>query len=181
MNRPESQARRAMTDTPPPPARRPRWIPVAIGVLLALILLGAGLFGAGVYWVSRHVHSTRVDPSTASEAFAQARRRFQGQVPVITLDGDRPIVRSPSSAGNPAPIHTLHILAYTADENRLVHVDVPAWMLRLTRRGRVSIEGLDGLSSVRNRITLRDLERYGPGLLLDATTPDDAQVLIWTD
>jgi len=62
-------------------------------------------------------------------------------------------------------------------------VDLPFWLLRLVpsgRLGNVSGSGSD-FSFESGRITVDDLERHGPGLILDSKDSRNAQILIWTE
>ncbi len=167
-----------MTDTPPRPRRS--WVPLVVGILVAMVVVGLALFGAGVFWVTRHVHSTDATAATAADTFARARQSVGNRPPVIGLENERPVLR-PMADAHPGAITALHVLAYDRARGRIVRVDIPGWLLHLLPRRTVTISDLHGLSRVRDRITLEDLERYGPGLLVDTTTPDGAQVLVWTE
>ena len=64
----------------------------------------------------------------------------------------------------------MRVLVYDAHEGRLVHVDLPFWLLRLVPSGRMSkVSGAGSEFSFESgHITVDDLERHGPGLILDA-------------
>lgn len=172
-----------MTDpaAPPPPKTRRPWIAIAVGILIGVVLLAVLAVGSGVYWMSRHVRSQEVALSTAEEAFARERTRFAGQEPLVVLEDNRAVVRETPPGGARTPVGALHILAYDESEGRLVHVDVPGWLLRLLPGRNISIDDIEGVSVIRDRLTIADLERHGPGLVLDTTTRDGSRVLVWTE
>jgi hypothetical protein len=176
-----------MSDAPPP--RRRSWVPIVLAVLGGLVLVGAAAVGGSVYWVTRHIHSQETTTREAERALADARTRFAGQTPVVSLEGQQPVFAREPAPGGPVPIRTLHMLAFDAGEGRLIRLDIPGWLLRLVPRGNVTVNGRDlfdaggpGARGGRGtNITVEDLERRGPGLVLDTTTPDGSQVLIWTE
>ncbi len=168
-----------MSDAPPPRPRR-SWVPIALAVLGALLLVAAAAVGGSAYWVSRHIHSQESSSADAAATLAAARARFAGQPPAVSLEDGRPVVTREPVPGGPTPIGTLHVLAFDADTERLVRVEIPGWALRLMGRGDVQVRDVNGLE-LPGRIRLQDIERRGPGLVLDTTTPDGSQVLIWTD
>jgi hypothetical protein len=167
-----------MSDAPPPRPRR-AWVPIALAILAVLVFLALAAVGSTVWWVSRHIRSQEVSTAAAAEAFAEARARFAGAAPAITLEDGRPQLAEPAP-GDAHPLAALHVLAYDRDNQRIVRIEIPGWMLRLMARGDVRVNDVSGLE-LRGRIRLQDIERRGPGLVLDTTTREGAQVLIWTD
>lgn len=65
-------------------------------------------------------------------------------------------------------------------ERELVRASLPSWLLRL-RSGPIQLgHDLSG-SHDRPRLTATALERHGPGLLADFTTPSGERVLVWAE
>jgi len=181
-----------------PTSSRKTLISVAIvagslaGVLVLVIAGSAIVF----YW--RHVQTAYVRSETAAREFETARARFAGQQPLIELRGLlTPIVRRSPSAPR-RDLHALHALAYDVGEGQLRRADVPATLLRLvTIGGRIRFMNLGLFGDDRDRITLEDLERHGPGLVIDirggsawptamgdalfGTDSRGSQMLIWTE
>ena len=75
------------------------------------------------------------------------------------------------------PLEALRVLAYDPDAEKLVHVSIPFWLLRLAPSGKrmsfLSDNGVD-FDSDRVHLTLDDIERRGPGLILDQKDLHDA-------
>lgn len=98
--------------------------------------------------------------------------------------GDRDVkVHRSAEASRKSDLQTMRVLVYDAHEGRIVHVDLPFWLLRFmpsARLGEVTGAG-SGFSFESGHITVDDLERHGPGLVLDARDSRDAQILIWTE
>jgi hypothetical protein len=59
-------------------------------------------------------------------------------------------------------------------------MDIPFWLLRLKMRGTRFDFGGNNVDLAKLRITVEDLERYGPTLILDHKEPDGSRVLIWS-
>jgi hypothetical protein len=160
------------------------WVAVALGVLGAIVLLGIAAVGGTAYYIYSHVRQEPVAERQASDRLAQERARFAGQQPLIEVDERNEVVlhspNAPPSGG--ARLRTLHVLVYNRKDGRLVDIDVPFWLLRMMPSGRISLRdrGIN-FDSDRLHITTADLERRGPGLVLDEQNLDGAQILIWTE
>lgn len=163
------------------------WLWIIFGVILFVALGVAALVAGGIYMVSKHVKTELVGRVSAEEQFVRQRDRFTGQQPLIEMRGEpgdqKVTVHRNGEAAPKTDLQTMRVLVYDAHEGRLVHVDLPFWLLRLVpagRLGNVSGSGSD-FSFESGRITVDDLERHGPGLVLDAKDSRDAQILIWTE
>ncbi len=164
------------------------WLWIIFGVAICIAVAVVALVGGTVYMVSRHVKTELVGKNTAEQQFLQQRERFAGQPPMIELRGDRgderPIVHRPSESARKVDLQSIRVLVYDSHDGRLIHVDLPFWLFRLMPSGRVGVGSFGtnfDFESGRVRLTVDDLERYGPGLILDATDRRHAQVLIWTE
>lgn len=164
----------------------PRWA-WAVIVVVALCVIGMiALAGAGVYFVSRQVQVREATPAKALSLFERSRERFKDMKPLIELDSDGDIVRShfAEARGKARPSSTnleaLHVLAWDANDEKMVQVAIPFWLLRL-KRGPIGVfSDTAGLSRADLRITVDDLEALGPSLLIDHRGRHGDRVLIWT-
>ena len=161
------------------------WLWIIFGVIGFMALCLVALVGGGAYVVSKHVKTELVGRVSAEEQFVRQRARFAGQQPLIEVqkadsDDVEAKVHRPAEDARKVELQTMRVLVYNAHEGRLVHVDLPFWLIRLMPSGRLgSFSGDFSFDS--GRITVDDLERHGPGLILDARDSRDAQVLIWTE
>ena len=165
----------------------------AIGGLAVVVIAG---LAAVVAMLSQYVTTESADETTAARAFATAREHVSGTTPLIVY-GDPPVV----SRNESSPRRTLgviNVLLYDADDEELKRVSVPSHLVELlTLGGRIRLMNLGMFGDERDRITLEDLERHGPGLVLDtngASLPQLAaadlvlgrkatrsRLMIWTD
>ena len=66
-------------------------------------------------------------------------------------------------------------------EGKLVKFSIPFWLLRM-KSGPIRIGSYaNGWDDSRVRFTIEDLERHGPGLLIDETERTEGRVLVWVE
>jgi hypothetical protein len=159
------------------------WVWVVIGVMAVGVLLVIAMAGAGFYYFARNIEATQATAEVAATEFDAVRARFKGQRPLIELDERGRLLRS--NTDRPAPPDArrpdaLYVLAFDPDDGGMVKVTVPFWLLRLKMGGstidlsgnRVQLEDL--------KLTVEDLERFGPTLVLDQTNAGGDRVLVWS-
>jgi len=155
---------------------------VVAGVIVVAVLAIAVVGGTAMFFY-RHIDAKFTAQDAADQTFAQTRARFTGQQPLIELSrDDDPIVHHPTSATR-HEVQALHALVYDEASGKLTHVDVPGWLLRLmSGGGRLRIANMDAFGDdERARLTLEDLERHGPGLIMDVKRRRGSQLLVWTE
>ncbi len=165
---------------------RKKWIWIAVGLLAAALLACGGLIGTVVYLSLRHLNVQRVSGESADREFEQVRARFAGKIPLIEVDEedwDRPRIHQPSEAAAAhAPLQTMHVMAWNERDGKLVKLDLPFWILRLSPRQKSYVFSSNDFGDLeRLNLGAEDLERYGPGLLLDHRGRRGERVLVWTD
>jgi type II secretory pathway pseudopilin PulG len=167
-------------------SNRKTWISILIAAVVIVGIIAVSAVGGTAYFIYRHVHTQFVQTENADRQFADARARFAGQQPLIEMrKGDEPFLhREIIPKDMPATkLDTLRVLAYDTRANKLVNVSIPMWLLRLAPSNHFSFMKDNGIDfdSDRVHITLDDLERRGPGLLLDQADRRGSQVLVWTE
>jgi hypothetical protein len=165
---------------------RNTWVSVVIAGVIIVGILAATAIGGTAFFIYRHVNTQFTPTENAKEQFATARARFAGQKPLIEIrKNDEPILhRDTIPASMPAAkLETLRVLAYDTHAGKLVHVSIPFWLLRLAPSRHVSFMNDTGIDfdSDRVHLTLDDLERRGPGLILDHADKRGSQVLVWAE
>src|SRR5689334_8234532 len=166
---------------------RRTWISIVVAAVIIIGILAATAVGGTVFFITRHVH-TQFTPSEDAEArFREARERFAGQRPLLEIvrGDDRPRVHREvlPAERSTARIEALRVLAYDHRARKLVNVSIPFWLLRLAPANKFAFLNDNGIDfdSERVHLTLEDLERRGPGLILDQTDRRGSQVLVWTE
>jgi uncharacterized protein YneF (UPF0154 family) len=167
--------------------KRQTWVSVVIGIVIVVAILAISAVGGTAYFIRRHVSTQFTPEPNAAEQFAQTRARFAGQKPLIEIrSGDEAVLHREFAAGSSSTVKlsSLRVLAYDTRAQKLVHVSIPFWLLRLApTTNRFSVLGDNGidLDSDRVHLTLDDLERRGPGLVLDQAERRGSQVIVWTE
>jgi hypothetical protein len=162
------------------------WLWIIFGVIGFVAICLVALVAGGAYVVSRHVKTELVGKISAEEQFVRQRARFAGQLPLIDVqradsDDVEAKVRRPAEDARRVELKTMRVLVYDSHDGRLVHIDLPFWLLRFMPPGSLNKTGGSDFSFDSGHVTIDDIERHGPGLILDARDSRDAQILIWTE
>lgn len=169
---------------------RKTWISILIAAVIVVGVLALTVVGGTAFFIYRHVQSEFTSDQTAEQEFVSARARFSGQQALIEIRrGDEPVVHRdliPAPSATAArKLEALRVLAYDDVAGKLVRVSIPFWLLRVLPTHNLSFlndEGIDvDIDSDRVRLTVDDLDRRGPGLLLDHKDRRGSQVLVWTE
>ena len=157
------------------------WISIVIAGVIIVGVLAITVVGGTAYFFYRHIDAKFTAQESADKTFADTRARFAGQQPLIELADGEPVIHHPT--GSRREIQALHALAYDEASGKLTHVDVPGWLLRLmSGGGRLRIANMDAFGDDDTaKLTLDDLERHGPGLVMDVRRRRGSQLLVWTE
>ena len=157
------------------------WVWVVIGIVVCGILGVIAMAGVGLWFVKSHVDIRNTTVAAATEDFQAVRQRFANQKPLIELDEHGRFLRANSDrpAGTERP-QMLTVMVFDPRDERVVRAELPFWMLRLKMGGtRVGV-GRGGFDMAQLHITVEDLERYGPTLILDQKDTDGSRVVVWS-
>lgn len=163
------------------------WVWIVVGVVVAGVLCLIALAAAGLWFARTHIHVQQATSTSVAQEFDDVQARFASQKPLIELDDRGHFVRANTDrpAGSPRP-DSLHILAFSAKDDKVVQMSIPFWLLRLKGPGtRIGLGshvdfGSGDVDLKRMNITVQDLERYGPTLIVDHTSSNGDRVLIWS-
>src|SRR5215831_15560302 len=158
------------------------WVWVVVGVIALGILGIVAMAAVGLWFVRSHVHTQPETVMAASSDFDAVRTRFSGQKPLIELDERGEFVHANTERPNgTVRPETLSVMAFDPNDEKLVRMELPFWMLRLKAGGTgFSMGGGGDMNLARLRLTVEDLERFGPTLILDHKDMRGARVLVWT-
>jgi hypothetical protein len=156
-----------------------RTLMIVVGVLVLLAVLG---LGSAVWLFTRSVDIGKADAASARQQFEEIRSRFGGVTPVLEIRHEDPVVtRRPPAQAAGARLTTLRIIAWDDDDDSFARIDLPFWLLRL-KSGPIEIASDNvRMSDGDLGVTVEDLERYGPTLILDHEGRGGDRVLIWTE
>ena len=157
------------------------WVWIVVGIVVFGILGVIAMAAAGLWFVKSHIDIRPATTAAVSSDFQSVRARYVDQKPLVELDerGNFLHANTDRPAGTQRP-QTLNIMAFDADDEKVVRVDLPFWLLRLKMGNSRFETGSGHVDLAKLRLTVEDLERYGPTLILDQKDRDGSRVLIWT-
>jgi hypothetical protein len=159
---------------------------IALGSCGFLLFAGAAFIAIIVFSVVRHLEVRPVSTAAAEQEYGRLRDRFAGQTPLLEIDRDRPeqirINRSAERISQ-AGISTIHICAWNPRESKIVKLDLPLWLLRLRPNSESIHWNWSGneLNLENLNVTVEDVERRGPGLILNFEGRHGERVLLWSE
>ena len=157
------------------------WVVVGVGVFCILALIA--VVGGAFFYMSRHIQTKSATASTASTEFASVKAEFPGQRPLIELDRHGKFLRAnmdgPTRANTITP-DQLYVMAFDPSDGRIVRFNIPFWILRMkAANATIDLNG-NRMDLEDLRLTVRDLERKGPSLIVDHQAGDGERVLVWS-
>ncbi len=142
------------------------------GTLLVVTALAAVI-------VLRNTEAVASAEPEAIIEFQRVRAQFPPRPPLVEIvDPRRGAIRvnRPSASVERRHVGAFHVLVWVAADQRLVRTTAPVWLMRLSLQDMASTLGLGGGPW---NLTVADVERYGPGLVLDFSPPGGDRVLVW--
>ena len=167
-----------------PPRKKRTWIWVVLGifVFLGFVAVG-GIFVAISFFRQNFSVSENMSESTAESQFAAIRAKFPNQQPLIQMRDGRPqyVEERATEPDNKRPLSTLHIIAFDKDEEKVVNFSLPFWILRM-KSGPIRISAYQhGWDDRGVSFRIEDIEKHGPGIIVDHTERNEGRVLIWAE
>jgi hypothetical protein len=171
-----------MSDETPPTKKR-RWIPILLGVLVMLGMVAVGAIVLTVSWFRQNMTITHTNEDAATQQFDEVRRRYAGQQPLIQLVDGKPqyVAERASQTAAQTALNTLHILAFDRNQGQTVTFSLPFWLLRM-KSGPIRISAYQqGWDDRGVSFDVHDIEKHGPGIIVDLTERTEGRVLIWAE
>ncbi len=153
-------------------------------VLGLLLWLGvAAVFGLCVFGVMvwQAVDFQRASSAEALASFNERRALFRGQEPLLKVSESGTLSAATARGPHSPQAETLMVLAYRVQQQRIARAEIPIWFLKL--KGPVAEWALrdTGFDLSRLGVTPSELERLGPGLILDESNAAGDAILVWTE
>jgi len=159
------------------------WFIVGLGGVV--LLAGAGLIAVVTYSIFQHLEVRSMSSASAEQEYEQVRSRLVNRAPLVEIDSDNwdsIRVNRPPEQSDSKPLTTLRILAWDPRDAKLSRFELPFWLLRLNLRSHpVNWQWNQHLRLENLKLTTEDLERHGPGLVLDYQGRRGERVLVWSE
>ena len=155
------------------------WVKATLGGLaLVAVALGA-LAATGAYFVMRHMEKRAGSESQAVQEIDAVKARFGSRAPLVEIiDPQRADIRINRPVEPSAQrVDTIHVINWKSEPGEFVSTDIPLWLMRFST---LNIASRLGIAPEKVRLTVSDVERYGPGIIVDYSV-QGSRVLVWVD
>ncbi len=167
--------------------KKKNWLLIILGIVIFVVIVGvAAIVGFG-YWMYRQMDVKTVTTADAQQQFDAVRARFQGQVPYVevsfTDNHEEATVHRELEKPTRSTLTRLGMAVYDERERHFVTMSLPFWLVRLGGKNHINLRhGGSGFDpGVQLSVTPEDLERRGPGLVLDTVGRHGEHVVIWAE
>jgi len=157
-----------------------KWAKVSLLVVATMVAGFLVLAGVGAFFVIRHLDQRQATEADTLKVIEGVRKTYEGRPPLVEINnpqaGDVRINRLVSPSGRQPT--TFHILSWKAEEGEWFRTEAPIWLLRFSA---LNVLSRLGIAPAKYRLSVRDIERYGPGIVVDYGHPGVDHVLLWVD
>jgi len=164
-----------------------KWVPIVAGIVIFVVIVGLGLIAGLVVMVKRQVNVQTVASAEAGEAqFQQQLARFAGQKALIELPEEgrdvEPVVHREMATHVTGRVSAVQVWVWVPRDRRLVRFTLPMWTLRLGGNGPIELHTGEGsFRTMTLKVTAEDVDRSGPGLVLEHTGRRGERLLVWSE
>jgi hypothetical protein len=159
-----------------------RWAPVVFGVTVFVVFVGICAVVVSVAWFRDHLRIEAASNTGAEAAFEAVRQQYGTKAPLLEVHGTSAPRSSPPPTDAPrTSLTTLHVLAWDAHDEQLARFEIPFWFLRL-KEGPIRFGTYaSGLDELKITLTAAEIERYGPGIIMDISREGRDRALLWVE
>jgi hypothetical protein len=165
-------------------AKKRRWVLVLFGVAVLIVFLGIGVIVGITVWFQQNMQVQGSTDGDAQTEFEAIRKKFGGREPLLELRSGTPhytaaATTAHASTGEHARLDTLHVLVWDPDDEELSRISLPFWLLRIKSDPIRLGSYASGLDDGGVELRPEDIEKYGPGVILDTALERGQRVLLW--
>jgi hypothetical protein len=166
------------------PKRKRTWIWIVLGIFVFFGFIAIGGIIVAVSFFRENLQvSQNISASSASSEFDAVYAKFPGQQPLIQLVDGRPqlVAERATPAGSGQPLTTLHVLAFDSNDEELAKFSLPFWLLRM-KSGPIRLSAYQrGWDDRGVSFRVEDIEKHGPGIIVDVNERREGRLLIWAE
>ena len=171
-----------MTEGAPRKKRTWLWIILGVFVFLGVVAVGGIIVAVSFFRENLDVRQNVSDNSATSE-FDAVYARFPGQQPLIQLVDGRPqlVAERATQAGSGKSLTTLYVLAFDRDDEEMAKFSLPFWLLRM-KSGPIRLSAYQqGWDDRGVSFRVEDIEKHGPGIIVDVKGRSEGRMMIWAE
>jgi len=156
------------------------WVKATLGGVALIAVALVALAATGAYFVFRHMEKRAGSEAEAVQAIDAVKSRFGSRAPLVEIiDPQRVDIRINRSAETSAPpVDTIHIINWKSETGELTRTEFPLWLMRFST---MNIASQLGIAPAKFRLTVSDVERYGPGIIVDYGSQGASRLVVWVD
>ncbi len=166
------------------PKKKRTWLWILAGAFALFVFVAIGGLIFAISFFRENMQVTRdVAESTATREFDAVLAKYPGQKPLIQLVDDRPQLVADRASQSPSTqsLTTLHVLAFDSSSEEMVRFSLPFWLLRM-KSGPIRLSAYQqGWDDRGVSFNVTDIEKAGPGIIIDAKERREGRVLIWAE
>jgi hypothetical protein len=156
------------------------WVKATVGVFAVIAVAVLVLAATGAFFVFRNMEKRPGSEADAAQTIEAVKARFGARPPLVEIvDPQSADIRiNRPAVASAAPVGTIHVINWKGDTGELIRTDVPLWLMRFST---LNIASQLGIAPAKFRLTVRDVERYGPGIVVDSGSTGAFRLLVWVD
>ena len=165
------------------PKKKRTWLWIVLGVFVFLGVVAAGGIIVAVSFFRENLNVSRnVSDNSAASEFDAVYARFPGQQPLIQLVDGRPqLVSERATPAGSKQLTTLHVLAFDRDDEEMATFSLPFWLLRM-KSGPIRLSAYEqGWDDRGVSFSVEDIEKHGPGIIVDVKERREGRMMIWAE
>lgn len=157
-----------------------RWVKFTIGGVALIALALAVVGGTAAYYVMRTLEERPAGEAEAVKLIETVKARYGSRPPLIEIaDPRRADVRINKTADASATrVDTIHVVNWKSETGELSRMEMPLWLMRFSS---INLASNLNIIPAKLNLTVSDVERYGPGIIVDYRTPGASRILVWVD
>lgn len=157
-------------------------------ILLTVFMAGMGALAGVTSFYVKHHQTTYTTQQEADREFGRLRARFAGQQPLLDMR-ERRVSGEVKNPGNGAAVRDFHVVIFdTRDSQRMVRINLP-YRLGRSFAGANGFRWLGQLTFLDDtefdpepiQLSLAQVARHGPGLLVDCRHASGGQFMAWVE
>ena len=164
-------------------ADKRRWAMIGAATVTVAALAGISL---SAVLFNRWSEVSSVDESAAERAFARERKAAGGGPAYVEISPSGQVsVRTELELDTPIRLTTLHLLAWQPQARNLLRIAFPMWFVRVKMSRAINLGTLTSVltgdwGQINLTVSVEELERRGPGVVLDHRLSGGGRILLWT-
>jgi hypothetical protein len=156
------------------------WAKATLGGFGLIAVLVLVLAATGAFFVFRSMDRRAAVETEAAKEIDAVKARFGSRPPLVQIVDPRSAdirINRPADASQ-VPVDTVHVINWKRETGELMRMEFPLWLMRFST---LNIASQLGIAPESFRLTVSDVERYGPGIVADYVSQGQFRVLVWVD